>query len=474
MKKVIMALFALLFQLNVYGQAGIDKPQYQISTTRAGNPLGTFNIELFPLIAPLHVQNFDSLVNDQFYDSTAFHRVVPGFVIQGGDPNTISGPISTWGQGQPWQVTVNAEFSVVRHLRGIIGAARDNDPNSANSQFYICVANATFLDGNYTVFGKVTSGMDIVDTIVNAPRDVNDVPLQKIAMIVTYTGVNDSVPDAPVLNTPLDGSAGVLNTQSFTWSTVNSAVMYTLELSTDPGFSTIDISKNAGINSTIIPTLQGNTTYYWRVKSNNGGHESIYSNIYSFTSASAAATLISPTDSSTGISINPVFEWSAVPGADSYTLQVSTSSTFTVSSMVYNTAGLTSTTQQVNGLNPNTLYYWRVRSANGTVQGFYSVKFTFTTGTSTGIDETSSGINNLSVSPNPADDLITVSAYMNSIGAVKLTLLDQLGREVFQSNPILLSNNLSTNVPVSTLEAGIYFVCLESEGYKIIRKVSIR
>src|SRR5688572_11991926 len=139
MKHYLLSIALILFYFSTFSQ-GIDKPQYQIVTHRAGSYLGTFNIELFPLIAPLHVNNFDSLVGQQFYDSTAFHRVVPGFVIQGGDPNSINGPISTWGQGQPWQVTVDAEFSVVRHLRGIIGAARDVDPNSANSQFYICVA----------------------------------------------------------------------------------------------------------------------------------------------------------------------------------------------------------------------------------------------------------------------------------------------------------------------------------------------
>src|SRR5688572_25665793 len=381
MKKVLLiTLFSVVYCMLVSAQSGIDKPRYQILTHRAGSFLGTFEIELFPSIAPMHVQNFDSLVTDQFYDSTAFHRVVPGFVIQGGDPNSINGPISTWGQGQPWQVTVDAEFSVVRHLRGIIGAARDVDPNSANSQFYICVANATFLDGNYTVYGQVTNGMNIVDTIVSSPRDANDVPLQKIEMFVTYIGVNDSIPAAPTLNLPVDGATGILNTQNFSWSAVSSAVMYNIEFSTDPGFATIDVSQNAGLNSTLVPAIQGSTTYYWRVKANNGGHESAYSTVRTFNSATAAAQLIYPPDSATGIAINPVFEWDPVPNADSYTLQVSTTSTFTTQSMVYNTAGLTTTSQQVNGLNPNQLYYWRVRSANGTTQGFYSVKFTFTTG----------------------------------------------------------------------------------------------
>ncbi len=472
-KKLLLLSFAFLIHFNGFGQAGIDKPIYQIVTTRAGNPLGTFNIELFPLIAPLHVHNFDSLVTDQFFDTTAFHRVVPGFVIQGGDPNSVSGPISTWGQGQPWQVTVPAEFSVVRHLRGIIGAARDNDPNSANSQFYVCVSNATFLDGNYTVFGKVTEGMDVVDTIVNSPRDANDVPLQKIEMFVTYTGVNDSVPDAPVLTSPADGASGILNTQSFIWSSVNTAVMYTLELSTDASFTNIVLQKNAGLNSTSIPTLPGSSTFYWRVKSNNGGHESIASNVYSFNSAAGASTLISPADSSTNIPINPVFVWDPVVGADNYTLQVSTSLTFTTQSMVYNTSGIASTTQQVMGLNPNQTYYWRVRTASGTTQGFFSVKYSFTTGTSTGIDETISGVSNISFSPNPATDFITVNAYMKSGGLLKIKIYDQLGKiKYFENKDVAIGKN-NFLLPTSDFSAGIYFVTLELNGAKVSKKFAI-
>lgn len=88
------------------------------------------------------------------------------------------------GNGNPNQPTVNAEFSAVRHLRGIIGAARDTNINSASSQFYVCVANATFLDGQYTVFGRVTDGMDVVDTIVASPRDANDVPYRKLKCLL--------------------------------------------------------------------------------------------------------------------------------------------------------------------------------------------------------------------------------------------------------------------------------------------------
>ncbi len=465
---LLISLATMAFT-NVLGQ-GIDKPRYQISTNRAGVFLGTFDIELFPLIAPLHVQNFDSLVNDQFFDSTAFHRVVPGFVIQGGDPNSVSGPISTWGQGQPWQVTVPAEFSEVRHLRGILGAARSNDPNSATSQFYICVANATFLDGDYTVYGQVTNGMNIVDSIVNSPRNSNDVPLQKIEMFVTYIGVNDSIPDAPILNAPADGAIGILNTQNFTWSSVPGAVLYTLEFSTDPSFATIDISRNAGINFALAPALLGSTTYYWRVKSNNGGHESLYSSVRSFNSATAAATLIFPPDSATGINLNPIFSWDPVTNADSYTLQVSTSSTFTTQSMVYNTAGITTTSQQVGGLNPNQLYYWRVRSASGTTQGFFSVKFTFTTGTTIGLPE--QHLQLISLYPNPADEAINFTTLPTQRGSIVITLQDKLGRVVYSASVQSDGHQLSHTIPVDYLSPGIYILNLEMNGSNLTTKIA--
>ena len=205
-KKTLFTIYIFFVCLPFLQGQGIDKPRYLIETHRAGSYLGSFKIELFPLIAPKAVKNFDSLVNIQFFDSTAFHRVVPGFVIQGGDPNTINGPMNTWGSGQPWQVNVPAEFSAVRHVRGIIGAARDLDTNSANSQFYICVANALSLDGQYTVFGRVTEGMEVVDTIVKSPRNVDDVPLQKIEMFITNIGVNDTVPDIPTLVSPANNA----------------------------------------------------------------------------------------------------------------------------------------------------------------------------------------------------------------------------------------------------------------------------
>lgn len=472
---LLLSLSILLISDNVVFSQGIDKPQYQVITRRAGTYLGTFNIELFPLIAPLHVNNFDSLVSEQFYDSTAFHRVVPGFVIQGGDPNSISGPISTWGQGQPWQPTVPAEFSVVRHLRGILGAARDVDTNSANSQFYICVANATFLDGDYTVYGKVISGMDIVDTIVNSPRDANDVPLQKIDMFVTYTGVNDSVPDAPILTSPANAAAGILNIQTFVWSIVQSAVMYTIEFSTDPAFSTIDFWTNSGVNSAIMPLLEGSTTYYWRVKSNNGGHESSYSNAYSFTTATAAPQLIYPADLSTGISVDPVFQWSTVPGATDYTLQVSTSSVFIPANFVFNQSGISGTSQQVIGLNNNFVYYWRVRSASGATQGFYSLKYSFTTETATGIHEIQSvksfAIKN--IFPNPANQKLNIDLNFEKNGVVNFIIADESGRVVLKQSEEFTQGDAAYAIDVRTLSKGFYVLSVLKDGNEIKVKFGI-
>jgi peptidyl-prolyl cis-trans isomerase B (cyclophilin B) len=137
---------------------------------------GKIVIKFFPDKAPNHVKNFQNLVKSGFYTGTKFHRVVPGFMIQGGDPNTKKGDKSTWGQGgnvgkDGVEITVKAEFNDIHHKRGILSMARAQDPNSASSQFFICVADAGFLDRQYTVFGEVVEGMDTVDKIVNAPKD---------------------------------------------------------------------------------------------------------------------------------------------------------------------------------------------------------------------------------------------------------------------------------------------------------------
>lgn len=136
---------------------------------------GEIDIRFYPDAAPNHVKNFIDLAEKGFYNGTKFHRVIPGFMIQGGDPNTVSGSPYSWGTGGSGK-NVAAEFNAIHHARGVVSMARAQDPNSASSQFFVCVADAGFLDGQYTAFGKVTKGMDVADKIVNAPRGANDRP----------------------------------------------------------------------------------------------------------------------------------------------------------------------------------------------------------------------------------------------------------------------------------------------------------
>jgi peptidyl-prolyl cis-trans isomerase B (cyclophilin B) len=155
-----------------------------MSITQGEAELGEIVLELFPDIAPKHVRNFDSLVGDKFYDGAAFHRVIPGFMIQGGDPNTRNKPKETWGMGDPSQTKVPQEFNAITHQPGILSAARTPDPNSATSQFFIVVGDASFLDNQYTVYGRVLKGMDIAYKIVNTPTEKPDRPLVKVEMKV--------------------------------------------------------------------------------------------------------------------------------------------------------------------------------------------------------------------------------------------------------------------------------------------------
>ena len=144
---------------------------------------GKIEMEFFADKAPGHVKNFKDLAKKGFYDGTIFHRVIPGFMIQGGDPNTKSDDRSAHGMGGPGY-SINAEFNDTLHKRGILSMARSQDPNSAGSQFFIVVKKSSFLDGKYTAFGKVLSGMAVADQIVNAPRDKRDNPDERIEMKV--------------------------------------------------------------------------------------------------------------------------------------------------------------------------------------------------------------------------------------------------------------------------------------------------
>ena len=143
---------------------------------------GDIKFNLVPDIAPETVRNFSQLAKSGFYNGTLFHRIIPGFMIQGGDPNTKNPDKSTWGQGGPGY-NLKAEFNSRSHLRGIVSMARSTDPDSAGSQFFIVTSDSTFLDKQYTVFGEVVDGMEAADKIVNLPRDGNDCPKQEAKML---------------------------------------------------------------------------------------------------------------------------------------------------------------------------------------------------------------------------------------------------------------------------------------------------
>ena len=156
-----------------------EKTQIQITMEDGG----TITAELYPDIAPKTVANFVKLVSEGFYDGLIFHRVIPGFMIQGGCPNGngMGGP----GYTIPGEFTANGFENNLKHDRGVLSMARAMDPDSAGSQFFIMTQKSPHLDGQYAAFGCVTSGMAVVDRIVNAPRDVMDKPIedQKMASV---------------------------------------------------------------------------------------------------------------------------------------------------------------------------------------------------------------------------------------------------------------------------------------------------
>jgi peptidyl-prolyl cis-trans isomerase B (cyclophilin B) len=152
---------------------------------------GEMELKLYPDLAPNHVENFIKLAKSGFYNGTIFHRVIPGFMIQGGDPNTkYSLRKDTFGQGGPKDekgdpILLKAEFSDTPHKRGIVSMARAGEPDTAGSQFFIVVEDSFFLDRKYTVFGEVARGLGVADKIANLPRNERDLPNDRIEMTVT-------------------------------------------------------------------------------------------------------------------------------------------------------------------------------------------------------------------------------------------------------------------------------------------------
>jgi peptidyl-prolyl cis-trans isomerase B (cyclophilin B) len=146
---------------------------------------GEMEVQFFPDVAPKHVENFINLAKSGFYNGTIFHRVIPGFMIQGGDPNTKDpNKKEIYGMGGPGH-SVKAEFNEIPHKRGIVSMARSQDPDSAGSQFFIVVEDSRFLDHKYTAFGEVIKGIGVADKIVSQPRNGRDNPLERIEMTVS-------------------------------------------------------------------------------------------------------------------------------------------------------------------------------------------------------------------------------------------------------------------------------------------------
>ena len=144
---------------------------------------GEMIIEFWPDVAPKTVENFKKLASQGFYDGTCFHRVIKNFMIQGGDPQTKDpAKESVWGTGGPGY-TVKAEFNDRSHVRGVISMARSNDPNSAGSQFFICHGDPTFLDRQYTAFGKLIQGDDVLEKIATTPTRPQDRPTKRMGVV---------------------------------------------------------------------------------------------------------------------------------------------------------------------------------------------------------------------------------------------------------------------------------------------------
>jgi peptidyl-prolyl cis-trans isomerase B (cyclophilin B) len=190
MKVIALLLVVMLLAVGLAGAEMKDKKFTKeeikkMAETKAviETKFGNIELKFFPEVAPNHVNNFIELAKKGFYDGTTFHRVIPGFMIQGGDPNSKNPDKSKHGMGGPGY-TVKAEFNDKPHKKGTLSMARAADPNSAGSQFFICVADAAFLNKQYTVFGEVASGIDVADKIVSQPRDRNDNPNDRIEMKV--------------------------------------------------------------------------------------------------------------------------------------------------------------------------------------------------------------------------------------------------------------------------------------------------
>jgi len=174
----IAGLFLIIFVIAIIASISTSNSyaEESIKTSVIKTKFGDIVIKLLSGYAPNTVKNFVELSESGFYDGVLFHRIIPDFVIQGGDPNTISGTPDTWGQGGPGY-SIDAEFSELKHSRGVVSMARSTDPNSAGSQFFIVHKDSNFLDGQYTIFGYVIDGLEVVDKIASLETTTQDQPI---------------------------------------------------------------------------------------------------------------------------------------------------------------------------------------------------------------------------------------------------------------------------------------------------------
>ena len=223
MNKILFSIPLVLLIISFIPQvlAESDDPVVVLETLR-----GNIVIEFFPDVSPNHVDNFLKLSNDGVYDGTYFHRIIPGFMIQGGDPNSAdpSFSMSSWGTGDPGY-TIDEEFNDISHERGIVSMARSNDPNSAGSQFFILHKDSTFLDGEYTVFGRIITqeSFETLDRIAELQTLPNDQALETSKAILTKATIKDRSEISNILdlkpptrtNTPIMQTAPEVYTNNF-------------------------------------------------------------------------------------------------------------------------------------------------------------------------------------------------------------------------------------------------------------------
>lgn len=179
LRTITFCLILMLTAVFSFAQSNLTEPDKEVAVLQTS--MGKIVLEFFPKAAPKHVANFKQLARSGFYNGTKFHRVIPGFMIQGGDPNSKDNDRSNDGTGNSG-TKVPAEFTSIPHKRGILSMARSSDPNSASCQFFIVVKDSNFLDNQYSVFGRVIEGMDVADKIVSVKRDDRDNPLQPVTI----------------------------------------------------------------------------------------------------------------------------------------------------------------------------------------------------------------------------------------------------------------------------------------------------